>query len=342
MRLAVLVLAAALFLQAQPRLQNAKLETRALAGTLDSELRKWRTEAGPVWVAWSVPSAAPERNSCCWYSDHDSSWRGCALEQTYGDRKVGNSGPVSLEPARDIHVLLRFENGRPDKLRHFSADCELDAVNTRFVWLTGVKPSDSIAALSLYLSPNESEGGLRRALNTIALHADPAADVILERHAQPSQPENIRRDAANLIGSVRGARGFDFVSRLAKDDAGERVRRSALRGLANNSDPRAIPYVLDAARNDKNPRIRASLMEIAARKGSKDILQNAMANDPNPEVKKHAVEALAQLPGNEGVPMLIQVAKSNPSSELRKRAMSRLSKSRDPRAQEFVVEILSK
>jgi HEAT repeat protein len=58
-------------------------------------------------------------------------------------------------------------------------------------------------------------------------------------------------------------------------------------------------------------------------------------------VKKKAVFALSQMPKDEGVPKLIQVAQTNKNPEVRKQAMFWLGQSGDRRAVEFFEKILS-
>jgi len=58
-------------------------------------------------------------------------------------------------------------------------------------------------------------------------------------------------------------------------------------------------------------------------------------------VKKKAVFALSQLPRDEGVPKLIEVAQTNHNHEVRKQAMFWLGQSHDPRALEFFEKILT-
>jgi HEAT repeat protein len=69
-------------------------------------------------------------------------------------------------------------------------------------------------------------------------------------------------------------------------------------------------------------------------------IRGAIDNDPEFRVKERAVFALSQLPKDEGVPLLIEVAKSNRSPEVRKKAMFWLGQSRDPRATKFFEELL--
>ena len=57
-------------------------------------------------------------------------------------------------------------------------------------------------------------------------------------------------------------------------------------------------------------------------------------------MKKKAVFALSQLPKDEGVPLLIKVARTNTNPEVRKQAMFWLGQSKDPRATDFFAEVL--
>jgi HEAT repeat protein len=57
-------------------------------------------------------------------------------------------------------------------------------------------------------------------------------------------------------------------------------------------------------------------------------------------VKEQAVFALKQLPEDQGVPMLINVARNNPDPAVRKKAMFWLGQSKDPLALDFFAQIL--
>jgi hypothetical protein len=58
------------------------------------------------------------------------------------------------------------------------------------------------------------------------------------------------------------------------------------------------------------------------------------------DVRKQAVFALSQRSGNEGVPALLRIARTNPDPELRKTALFWLGQSEDPRALALFEEIL--
>ena len=69
-------------------------------------------------------------------------------------------------------------------------------------------------------------------------------------------------------------------------------------------------------------------------------IQQAIENDPEREVKRRAVSALQQLPNGEGIPLLIQLARTSRNAEVRKQAMSSLGQSRDQRAVAFFEDVL--
>ena len=71
-------------------------------------------------------------------------------------------------------------------------------------------------------------------------------------------------------------------------------------------------------------------------------IASAVDNDPDTEVKKKAVFALSQLPRDEGVPKLIDVARNNRNPAVRKQAIFWLGQSHDPRAAQFFEDILLK
>ena len=83
---------------------------------------------------------------------------------------------------------------------------------------------------------------------------------------------------------------------------------------------------------------------MAQRAGDRAIpaITEAIDRDPDTEVKKKAVFALSQLPANEGVPRLIDVAERHSNPAVRRQAMFWLGQSRDPRALAFFERILQK
>ena len=101
---------------------------------------------------------------------------------------------------------------------------------------------------------------------------------------------------------------------------------------------------MDAARNNASPQIRGKalfwLAQKAANKQTEDVLKRAVAEDPERSVKEQAVFALKQLPESQGVPLLIEIAKTHPDPAVRKKAMFWLGQSKDSRALDYFAQVL--
>jgi HEAT repeat protein len=85
-----------------------------------------------------------------------------------------------------------------------------------------------------------------------------------------------------------------------------------------------------------------ALFWMARRAGARtaETITEAIERDPDTEVKKKAVFALSQMPKDQGVPLLIQVARTNTNPVVRKQAMFWLGQSKDPRAVDFFEQVL--
>lgn len=327
---------AATALVAQPHLENAKLETRAVSGSLDATFRAIvNAQTSPAWIGYSqqrVPGGDGDGTCQAW------------LES--GDRMNNLTATTAhLEGASEYYVFFRIENRQVDKIRTFSIDCAIDAGGVPFFWLTGVNPAQSVALLEPFSASAQERRVSNAAITVIALDRDPSADAALDRFSAPSQPEEMRREAAFWLGRARGRHGYESVLRILRDDPSDRVRERAVVALSQSKEPDAMPALVRIAREDKSTRVRGQalfwLAQRASKQISEDAIRNAIDQDPETEVKKKAVFALTQIPNGEGVPLLIEIARTNRNAAVKKEAMAWLGRSKDPRAVKFFEDLLA-
>ncbi|HYX69281.1 MAG TPA: hypothetical protein VE825_09115, partial [Terriglobales bacterium] len=131
----------------QPALINARVETRSAAGGLEKALNAIeREQKGAAWVGYAAPVIPGEHDMCCLNSFDDyghspNCCGGCRLEGQNQRTFMGTSSDCArLEPSGEFFVFLRVEQGRVEKVRAFSANCEIDAAGVTLYWLTDVKP----------------------------------------------------------------------------------------------------------------------------------------------------------------------------------------------------------
>jgi HEAT repeat protein len=291
-------------------------QTRTSSGSLAADFAA--LGAGPYWAAWEEPVIPHQHGETC-----------------------ATEAPVRLEGRIALLILVRIENGQVDQLRTSSPDCRLDSGNLPLHRIAGVTPAESIAWLKTQLAGNNAE----RAINAISLHAGPAADQVLEDLTAPAQPERLRSGAAFRLGSTRGASGVTALKRMVANDPSPNIRDQAVFALSLSHEPEALAALMDEAKNDRTPRVRGRALFWLARKAgtpqAEQILLNAIRDDPDRSVIDQAVLALKELPGDRGIPLLIDLAKNNPDPAIRKKAMSWLERSSDPRALDFFAKLLN-
>jgi hypothetical protein len=327
MKRALWLLAAVLPLAAQPKLLvNAKVDTRSAASGLEPAFRALvGAQPQPAWIAYMVPSVRSNFNLGCEYNNNG--W--------------GGSGVVHLEPPDHALILFRVENSAVDRIRSLSPDCQIDAGDVPFHWLTDVQPAQSVALLATFATQHDLP--YNSAMNAIATHADPSADQTLDRFLAPDQPQALRLRVVGWMGSSRGKHGLDVLKNLIANDTDLRVRERAVNALASSHEPEAMDLLIGIARNDKNAKLRAQAISDLGRKPTTKVigvLTAAIENDTDLDVQRRAISTLHSLPDGEGIPTLINIVKTTKSLEVRKQAMSTLRSSRDPRALSFFEDVL--
>ena len=335
-----------------PRIENAKLETRVAGASLEAALREIAGTAEKAeWVGYHVDQIAGERGVCCNNNWNDGNCGTCRLEREGGatNSATHTDGKIILEGSRQLVVLYRLEAMKVVKIRVASDDCVLDAGGLPFVWLTGVRATESVALLAAYLRGSDFEehgdhGIGHGALTAIALHADSSADRALESFVTPEQREGLRRQAAFWMGAARGKAGLTALQHMAKTDPSSDVRAHVAFALSVSHEAGALDEMIRMAHDDTSSHVRGqALFWLAQKAGKKAVgtITGAIDNDPDTDVKKKAVFALSQLPKDEGVPKLIEVAQTNRNPAVRKQAMFWLGQSNDPRALQFFEKVLS-
>ncbi len=342
---------------AQGRFTNAPAETRSAAQGVEREVRAIAARTGASWIGYRVPMVAGPRQMCCYdsFSDNGTGCCGvCRLESGGGvSMSTGDSvqrgSRITLEPPTDFLVLARVERGAIERIRTFTPDCDVDAGGMAIVWLTDVKPDDSVDWLTTLVTapdlPAQRERVAKSAMHAIAMHDAAAADRALESFVAPSRPDWLRSDTAFWLGNTRGEAGARVLTRMIADDPSDRVREKVTFGLSQSNVPSALTTLLNTAKNDRSTKVRSQALFWLAQKAGREAvaaIAGAIDNDPDTEVKKKAVFALSQLPRDEGVPKLIDVARNNRNPEVRKQAIFWLGQSHDPRATQFFEDILLK
>ncbi len=344
----------------QLRIENAKVETRSLEGTLAAAIgAAEKNSTGAMWIGYIVKMVAGQRTICCGnISDRGAVRCGkCELESGHDhwgniNSKKDDSGgtgksTVKLEGGQELTVLFRLQDHHVSRIKLASEDCVLDAGGLPFVWLTDVNAAESVALLADYVKKENGERHStgNEALTAIALHDGQEPEAALESFTAAGQPEELRKQTSFWLGAARGKEGLNTLQRMAKRDPSTEVRAQVAFALSVSGEPAALDEMIRMAHEDESGHVRGQAIFWLAQKAGKravGAIDGAIENDPDTEVKKQAVFALSQLPKDEGVPKLIQVAQTNRNPAVRKQAMFWLGQSEDLRALDFFEKVLTK
>lgn len=330
-----------------PDIKNTQMTvtsaTTGLTATMSQVLREHK---GELWVGYSVP-ARPGVHMCC------GNWNcrtcECDLESRNQSYNSTTGDDDDILDASIMRVLIRLDHGDIKRVRAFSEDCRLNAHDVPFVWLTDVRPEESVAWLSSLVDAGEEEYSMDRivepAISAIAMHESPAALDALERFVRSDRPVDVREHAVFWIGESGGMRAIDILKRIMHDDPDSDVREKAIFALTLPEEPEALDVLIDAVRHDPSSDVRSNALFWLSNKAGKkaaDAITNAIEDDPDSDVKERAVFALSQLPDEEGIPLLIKVARTNRNPDVREKAIFWLGQSDDPRVVDFFEEVLGR
>jgi HEAT repeat protein len=349
---AAFLLAAASFAAGAP-LAGAKFENSA--SDLSGAVRAAASGKGPAWIGYSVP-ATGSHHVCCgnWNGSGPCAAGSCALDSgSGGGFSISDGDDCRTDPGA-LGVFLKIgRDGLAERVRVFSESCAVDASGVSIAWLDRIAPAESVAFLESLVVRRGPEGRddeddrdpWKRAVTAIALHDDPSADAALERFVSPASPEPVRAKTVFWLGNARGNRGYEALRRLAREDTSDSVRKKVTFALSQSPVPKATETLIAMAKNDASSKVRGqALFWLAQKAGRKaaETIQDVIRDDPETEVKKRAVFALSQLPAGESATQLIRVARTNRNPAVRKQAIFWLGQSKDPKALEFLEEILTR
>jgi hypothetical protein len=330
----------------QPRFFNARIETRAVAtgsfASAVSEAVGARQSAG--WIGYAVPMVAGRHHIC----DSGQYASRTYLEGRPEDTETSLDEDTAEMDGVSLVVLVRAEGRRRQKIRVFSSNCEIDAGGLPVAWLTGVEPAESVAWLQGLVTADESTERRHRsqgepAVMAIALHRDASAQRSMEKFASAGQPEKVRKQAIFWLAAARGRAGFEALRRLLATETSEDFRHELVFPISMCHQPEVVDTLMNLAREDGSTKVRKQAMFWLGQKAGERVgsaLSRAADDDPDTGVQKQAVFALSQMRNGEGVPRLIEVTRSNKHPAVRKQAMFWLGQSDDPRALNYLEEVL--
>lgn len=211
-------------------------------------------------------------------------------------------------------------------------------------WLSQVPGSTGL--LEQILKGNADKDIKEKALFSISQQNDPRAQQILRDFAsRESEDSDLRESAIFQLGQRRSTENTEFLralySRLTNEDLKDKVMfsLSQQRGVGNEQ------WLMNIVVNPKESvELRKKALFSASQAGvATSELVSLYNRLPDSEVKDHMIFVLSQRPRDPAaMDKMFDIAKNEKDPDLRKKAIFWLGQSRDPRAQQFLIDLINK
>ncbi len=221
-----------------------------------------------------------------------------------------------------------------------STDVRSDAI----FWIGSSHAEEAIPALDSIIFQSHDDEVRKKAIFAISQQRRDLARQTLERVAQDEKiPEEVRGDAIFWLGQS-GAGDLEFFKTLFKSTHDSELRSKILNGVATGRDPGASAWLLDIAR-DKSFDIetRKNAIFWASQRREMDLsVLNSLYDQSRGEdqLQEHIIFIYSERRESAAVDKLMSIARSDPNTEMRKKAMFWLGQKNDPRVKAFLMEIL--
>jgi HEAT repeat protein len=142
-----------------------------------------------------------------------------------------------------------------------------------------------------------------------------------------TEDKRLRRQAAHAVGASRDAAALAAVQSLYQTVADREVHRSLVHAAADNQDrAAAFAFVLRAAKSDPDRDTRRAAIHQLGEFGEQalDELMKLYASETDGDVKRAALHALAETNSPRAQAKILEIARTDPSPELRRNAIRQL------------------
>jgi tetratricopeptide (TPR) repeat protein len=223
-------------------------------------------------------------------------------------------------------------------------DPDEDVREQAVFWLSQVPGSTPL--LEGILKGNADEGVKEKALFSISQQNDPRAQQILRDFAlRENEDSDLREKAIFWLGQRNSPENTQFLralySRLTDEDLKEKVMFSLSQQRGVGNEQWLMSIVVDPK---EDVELRKKALFWAGQSGvATSELAGLYDRLGDAEIKEHMIFVLSQRQKDAAANnKLFDIAKNEKDPELRKKAIFWLGQSRDPRAQQFLIDLINK
>jgi len=210
-------------------------------------------------------------------------------------------------------------------------------------WLSEIPGEETLAILSGIVRQASDSELADRAIFAIAQLGDATAMALLQQYALDASLDTEQRKRAIFwIANEGEAQAMPFLQELYSSLTDDELRQQVLFAVAEAGERNAVDWLLQRARDAGEPvEVRKRALFWAADAGMPTADLNALyASFDDPQLREHLIWLIADNGDDESVESLLDIATNDPDVAMRTKAVFWLGESDDPRATQFLLEVL--
>jgi len=261
------------------------------------------------------------------------------------------SGRNYVEPKvlKGVAILFGYGAGgdepmQPRKVVVCNLSTSVDLQDHPLLWPGHSQDDESVVFLENMFDQPHTEKLGENLVFAISLHdSSECALKFLREILVGGEGEKVRGSAAFFLGERDRKEDVPLLAKVATHDLSREVRDQALFGLSRMGSDAAIEALIDLAKRAERKDVREKAIFWIRQKASDravDTLRDIAYSDDETGVQRQAVFALSRLKNGDAVMVLIEIAKSHKNPQIRREAIFWLGRSDDPRAFDFLVQMV--
>jgi HEAT repeat protein len=211
-------------------------------------------------------------------------------------------------------------------------------------WLSQVPTERAVTMLDSILRTTDDAELREKALFALSQQHSPRAGQILRTYAESATaPSDARLKAIFWLGQQPSAENSAFLRALYAKLADDALKEKVIFSLSQTRSAETNRWLMDLALNERESiEMRKKALFWAGQTGG-DLEQFVSLYDrmQNHDLKEQLVFVYSQRHESAALDKLIQIAKTEPDRELRRKAIFWLGQSHDPRAAQVLLEIIN-
>jgi len=210
-------------------------------------------------------------------------------------------------------------------------------------WLSQVGTERAVAALDSILRTSNDRQMQEKAIFALSQVDKGGASAALRAYAERTDaPTELREQAIFWIGQSNNADNGRYLQKLYGTLREKELKEKVIFSLSQMNNPENARFIMSIALNESEDieMRKQALFWAGQQGGSITDLVDLYAKMTNPEMKEQLIFVYSQRREKPAVDKLVDIARSDPDREMRKKALFWLSQSNDPRVAEILQQII--